>query len=261
MKKKFALLTGASSGIGWEMALQLAERGYSLVLVARRESRLHDLKKKIQDLHPVEIFIIISDLSEPNSALELFAQTKILGIKIDILINNAAVGMGGEFLEASPSELEKMFRLNIHSLTLLCRLFGEEMQKEKKGHILNVASASAFLPSAYVAAYAATKAYVFSFSEALWYEMKPLGVSVTTLYPGITETEFYAAGHTKPPPIMKFSILSASRVANIGLRAMFNRKRSIVPGLINKINAFLCHVLPRAWVIRSAGFLLKKANT
>jgi short-subunit dehydrogenase len=134
------------------------------------------------------------------------------------------------------------------------------MAARGRGYVLNVSSASAFLPTPYVAAYAATKAYVLSFSEALRYELRGTGVSVTTLYPGITTTEFNAVAHAKTPPAMDLSILPADAVARGGLRAMFARRRAVVPGLINKVNAVLSTVLPRGFIVTITGWLLGRAN-
>jgi short-subunit dehydrogenase len=168
--------------------------------------------------------------------------------------------MQGQFLDMDFDAVEAMFRVNIVALTHLTQLFARDMAKRGNGYVLNVASAAAFLPSPYVSAYAATKSYVLGFSEALRFELRGTGVSVTTLYPGITTTEFNEVAHVKTPPAMNLSILSAAEVARIGARAMFARRRAIVPGLINKLNAFFSAVLPRGFVSFMAGTLLARAN-
>ena len=147
----------------------------------------------------------------------------------------------------------------MNALVHLTQLFARAMVKRGNGYILNVSSGGAFLPTPYVAAYAASKAYVHTFSEAIRYEIKGSGVSITTLYPGITTSGFYEASHMSSPKILSMSILTAERVAHIGLRAMFNRRRAIVPGFINKLNAFFSHVLPRGMVVSMAGRLLRKS--
>ncbi len=259
-QKNYALVTGASSGIGLEFARQLAEKGYPLVIVARRIDRLEALRVEILAAYKVDVHILAQDLTAPDAALQVMAALKTKGIVLDILVNNAGYGMGGRFLEMEMSAIERMFQLNMHTLTHLTQLCARDMVSRKQGYILNVASAAAFLPSPYVSAYAGTKAYVLGFSEAIRYELKDSGVSVTTLYPGITTTEFNDVAEAKHPPMMNMSILSAEQVARIGLRAMFNRRRSIVPGFINKMNAFFSQVFHRGTITAVAGSLLKKAN-
>ena len=175
-----ALLTGASSGIGLSMARQLAKQGWHLILVARRTDRLTQLKAELEAAHHISVHLIPQDLSAPDAAQQLFEAARPW--QVDALINNAGSGMQGRFLDMDPAALDQMLRLNVHSLTHLTRLFAREMQG-RDGYILNVASAAAFLPSPWVSSYAATKAYVRSFSEALRYELRSTGVSVTTLYP------------------------------------------------------------------------------
>lgn len=258
MPKPYALVTGASSGIGLSLAQQLAEKDYNLILVARRKERLEDLKSEIIKKHAIDIVIIAQDLAEENAGLKLFEATA--PYPVEILINNAGYGMQGKFVEMDFAAIEKMFQVNMVSLTQLTGCFARAMLKRRHGYIMNVASAAAFLPSPYVSAYAATKAYVLAFSEALRFELIDTGVSLTTLYPGITTTEFNAVAGAKTPPWLNLSILSADQVARIGLGAMFARRRAIVPGIINKLNAFFSHFLPRGMVIWFAGKALAQAN-
>lgn len=254
------MVTGASSGIGLEIARQLAARGYGLVLVARRLERLEELKAEIVAQHGVDVRLIPLDLTVEFAALQVMRAVEEAGITVEILVNNAGYGMQGRFLDMKMHDIEQMFRLNMTVLTHLTQLFARVMVARKQGYILNVASAASFLPSPYVSAYAGSKAYVMSFSEALRYELKDTGVSVTTLYPGITTTEFNAVADAKTPGVMDMSILSSEQVARIGLRAMFRRRRAIVPGIINKLNAFFSQVFHRGVITSVAGGLLKKAN-
>jgi len=260
MKKDYALITGASSGIGLAMAQQLADQGYPLILVARRVDRLEKLAKEIRERTNVDVRVIPMDLSDPDAATRLREETTRQGLHAEILINNAGYGMQGKFLAMDIPKIAAMFRLNIDALTFLCREFAPAMVERKHGYILNVASASAFLPSPYVAAYAASQAFVGQFSEALRFELSGTGVSVSTLYPGVTKTEFNDVAGAKHPPLMEASVLTAEEVARISLRAMFRRKRSIVPGIINKINAFFSQVFHRGIITHVAGTLLKSAN-
>jgi short-subunit dehydrogenase len=255
-----ALVTGASSGIGVAFATQLAARGHPLVLVARRRDRLETLAEKLRATHGVEVVVVAQDLAAPDAAERLFEATEGQGLEVGLVINNAGYGMQGRFLEMAMPEIEQMLRLNAVSLTHLTQLFARAMVARRHGYLLNVASAAAFLPSPFVSAYAASKSYVWGFSEALSYELSDTGVSVTTLYPGITETEFNEVAHAKTPPLMNASILSADAVAKVGLDATFRRRRAAIPGLINKLNAFFCTVLPRGFIVRVTGALLGRAN-
>lgn len=255
-----ALVTGASSGIGVELARQLAAKGYPLVLVARRRERLESLAEELTRAHGVEVLSLAQDLAVPGAASEVFGALQAKGVDVEVLVNNAGYGMQGRFLEMSLLEVNRMVSLNVTSLTELTQLFGARMAQAGRGYILNVASAAAFLPSPYVSAYAATKAYVMSFSEAFGFELRGRGVSVTTVYPGITTTEFNEVAHAKTPALMNLSVLSAHTVARVGLRAMFARKRAVVPGFINTLNAFFCTVLPRGFIVYITGKLLGRAN-
>lgn len=260
MNKDYALITGASSGIGLAMAQQLADQGYPLILVARRVDRLEKLAKEIRARTKVDVRVIPMDLSDAEAPTRLREETARHGLHVEILINNAGYGMQGKFLEMDTPKMAAMFRLNIDALAFLCREFAPAMVERRHGYIMNVASASAFLPSPYVSAYAASQAFVGQFSEALRFELSGTGVCVSTLYPGVTKTEFNDVAGAKHPPLMEASVLSAEDVARISLKAMFRRKRSIVPGIINKINAFFSQVFHRGIITYVAGTLLKKAN-
>jgi short-subunit dehydrogenase len=258
MQKGYALVTGASSGIGWEIALQLAAKGHAVILVARRLERLEALRDQITQAHKVPVLCIAADLSEPNSAQRLFEQVAAQGLQVDILVNNAGVGIQGEFVQMEPERLERMFILNIHSLTLLTQLFAKPMMARRQGYILQVASLAAFISTPYVSSYAATKAYVRSFSEGLRYELKGTGVSLTTLYPGITPTEFNHVAGGEHPSVMNFSIVSAAKVAEVGLRRMFRGRRSAIPGFFNKVSLLFQGMLPRSMATAAAGNLMKQ---
>jgi short-subunit dehydrogenase len=255
-----AVVTGASSGIGADLARQLAAKGHPLVLVARRKERLDALAAELRAAHKVEVDVVAQDLATPDGPSALFEAVRALGRDVEVLVNNAGYGMQGRFLDMDMGEVERMFRLNATALTELTQRFAKAMVARRRGYILNVASASAFLPTPYVAAYAATKAYVLAFSEALRYELRDTGVSLTTLYPGITTTEFNEVAHAKTPRLMDLSILTADAVARIGLRGMFARRRAVVPGVINKVNAVLSTVLPRGLIVYITGLLLGRAN-
>jgi short-subunit dehydrogenase len=260
MKKGYALVTGASSGIGADLARELARAGHPILLTARRVDRLEALAAELRKNANVEVVVIAADLAAANAARTLHEAVTARGLDVEIVVNNAGYGMQGQFLDMDFDAVEAMFRVNIVALTHLTQLFARDLVKRGSGYVLNVASAAAFLPSPYVSAYAATKSYVLGFSEALRFELRGTGVSITTLYPGITTTEFNEVAHVKTPPAMNLSILSAAEVARIGARAMFARRRAVVPGLINKLNAIFSAVLPRGFVSFMAGTLLARAN-
>lgn len=218
----YAIITGASSGIGREMAFQLAKKGYSLILVARRKERLDQLKAYLKKHYPIEVKTAVVDLSDRQACIE-FCE-KYHNYPVEILINNAGFGKIGHITETSLNDQLAMIDTNIVSLHILSHYFAKQM---KKGYILNVASIAAFQPGPYLATYGATKSYVTKFSLALGYELKKQhkGISVTTLCPGPVDTEFNSVAGTD------FSLpsLSARECATEGLKGMFNKKRLVLP--------------------------------
>ena len=258
MKNGYAIVTGASSGIGLEFAKILAKKGYNLILVARRTDRLEILKAAIaKDNAETDIHLISLDLSLTDSPDKLLAYAQEHKLIISILINNAGFGTAGEFLALPIDKTLEMLQLNIVTLTKLTYLFGNEMKKNKSGYILNVSSVGAFQPSPYFAAYSATKSYVMLFGEALDFELKGSNVSVTTLYPGATRTEFFEVSNTKVNSTVERMLMTSESVANIGLDAMFKRKRAIVPGVPNKISTVLVSLIPRKLAILIAANVMK----
>ncbi|MDB5229180.1 MAG: family oxidoreductase [Bacteroidota bacterium] len=257
MNNEYAIVTGASSGMGLEFAKLLAKRGYNLVLVARRTDRLERLKKEILESHQTDIHVLSLDLVEMDSTDKLLAFVQVNKLNVTILINNAGFGTSGDFLSLPIEKTMEMLQLNIGTLTKLTYLFGNEMKKNKLGYILQVSSVGAFQPSPYFAAYSATKAYVMLFSEALDFELKGSNVSVTTLYPGATKTEFFEVSETKVNKLVARTLMTADEVADIALNAMFKRKRSIVPGIINKLSVFFAQMSPRKMTTWSAANIMK----
>jgi len=258
---KTALVTGASSGIGRELARQLGAMGADLVITARREDRLQELAEEIRAEHDVEVEVIAADLSDAKAAQQLFEATEEAGKPIDVLANNAGFGTLDPFLEI-PWELTlQQMQLNIISLTELCWRFGVAMHARGGGHILNVSSIGAYQPIPQFATYAAGKAYVRNFSEALAYELAPGGVRVCCLCPGGTSTEFSeVAGHELPSWQMAF-FMTAERCAAIGLSALFRGRRNIISGLSNKLTCWLMRFLPRRTMIWAASAIMSKPST
>ncbi|WP_070000830.1 SDR family NAD(P)-dependent oxidoreductase [Cellulosilyticum sp. I15G10I2] len=234
------LITGASSGIGRELAKLFAEKGYNLILVARNMYKLdvlkHELGIKRRD---IKIDIIQEELAQIGAGQAVFEKVKRMGIEIDILINNAGAGYVGAFQDKVFEEDLKLIQLNIIALTELTKLFGAEMVKRKQGKILNVASTGSYHSGPYTAVYYATKAYVLSLSEALQIELKPFGITVSALCPGATQTEFSKKAGKKDA---KFA-MGAKEVAQVAFKGLMKRKTIIIPGLGNKLFV----KIPRGW--------------
>lgn len=242
---KTALITGASSGIGFEMAKIFAQANVNLVLVARRKKNLEDLKKAINEKSKVKIDIISMDMSLPNSPKDLHKKTKKLGSKIDILINNAGYGIYGKFLDSTIEENDSMIMLLVNNLVKTTHLYAKDMAADKFGFVLNVSSVGAFQPTPYYSTYAAAKSFVLNFSIALNHELAGTGVSVSALCPGFTATEFQqVANQKKISKLMEFSMMSAEEVAKTGIQEMLRRKPVIVPGAINQFNTSIVKMLP-----------------
>ena len=236
--KKWALITGASSGIGKELAYIHAKRGGNLVIVARRE--LQTLKAELEQMGATEVRAIAKDLSEPGAAQVLYQETKTLGI--EYLINNAGFGGLGKFYERPWEQDRAMIQLNIVALTELCRFFLPDFVARNSGRVLNVSSIASLFPGPMQAVYYATKAYVTSFSYALAEELRSSAVSVTALLPGATETEFaQAAGMDKTRLFRK--AYSAAVVARAGYQAMEAGKLSVIAG-VSPVQRLLLRAVP-----------------
>jgi short-subunit dehydrogenase len=223
------------------MARQLAERGYGLVLVARSEAKLREAAQALSREHAVRADVCPVDLSQPGSAQRLFDFVRERVGDVDVLINNAGVGLYGEHSQLSLAEMTSMLQLNVASLAELCLLFGKEMKRRGSGRILNIASTAAYQPTPYFAAYGASKAFVLNFSEALAKELEGFGVSVTCLSPGPTDTGFFngvdrAGGATSH--FDKGSRDSVATVAKLGLDAMLAGNLSRIVGVGNALRAF-----------------------
>lgn len=243
--KEYALVTGASSGIGAEFARLLAGRKYNLILTARRTAALEKLRDELET-KGVAVDVIPCDLGTPDGPQKLFDAVRQKGRLVSVLVNNAGFGLYGEFLDVALDKTEAMIQLNVASLTTLSYLFGGPMREGKHGFILNVSSIGAFQPSPYYAVYAATKSYVLSFGEALHYELKKDGVHVTTLCPGVTVTEFHKVAAQEMNKTMEMVSMTAASVAEIGLKALFKNRSSVTAGALNKINGGLIKLTPRS---------------
>ena len=249
-KGKWALVTGASSGIGTHFARQLADLGVNLVITARRKERLDTLADELRQ-KGVKVEVIASDLSAAGSAEALYQSTEGAGKRIDFLINNAGFGTQNAFVEIPWEKTAEQIQLNITTLTETTWRWLRVMRERGGGHIMNVASIGAWLPVANYATYAAGKAYVRNFTEALAFEERGSGVVLTCLCPGATSTEFTdVAGHDVAAWQQKF-FMPADTCAQIGLRAMFGGKVLKVAGLMNAVMMASLRLFPRralAWI-------------
>ena len=252
-----ALVTGASSGIGREFSKQLAAQNVALVLTSRNEEKLTHLKVEIEQAYAHNAEIIPIDLSVPGNAISLYKECERRGLDIDILINNAGAGMFGESIAQDSVRIESLLILNMISLTTLSSKFAAKMKLKGSGHILNVGSFAGNQATPYFASYAASKRYVHDFSLALRAELKSAGVNVTCLVPGFVSTDFDSNAGIENSRYLSFSkrgALPASKVAEIGLKAMFRKKARVTAGVVNKAVAVVAGLIPpkvKAAVIRS----------
>lgn len=258
LKGRTALVTGASSGIGEAFARRLAERGATLILTARRKDRLDTLAKQLKEAHGTDVTIVPLDLGQPDAPLALYDATAGAGKVVDILVNNAGFGTQERFDRIPWEKSAEQIQLNIVSLTELTRRFLAPMLERKSGHILNVSSIGAYMPVPCYATYAAGKAYVRNFTEALASELSDTGVRVCCLCPGGTRTEFLEVSGQKPTWLVNASMMSADRCARIGLRALFAGRRNIVSGLSNTLMCWSLRFLPRRLVVWVAGLIMGK---
>jgi short-subunit dehydrogenase len=250
MKKGTALITGASSGIGYELALLMGAKGYDLVLVARSTGKLEELKKKLEAGKGVRVTVIGKDLSRESAPREIADELQRSGIHIDVLVNNAGFGDYGHFAGTSWTKEKMMIDLNVRSLTEMTKLFLPGMLERKQGRIMNLASTASFQPGPLMAVYYATKAYVLSFTEAVAEEVRGSGVTLTALCPGPTASGFQAAASIENSKLVKGKKLPSSKeVAEYGYRAMMKGQVVAVQGFMNRLMAGSVRFTPR-WLTR-----------
>ncbi|VAW20573.1 hypothetical protein MNBD_BACTEROID01-165 [hydrothermal vent metagenome] len=259
--KKTALITGASSGIGLELAKIHASKGGNVVLVARNISKLDELKSELEKKYSISAYTIGKDLSLHNSAQQVYDETTRQNIQIDYLINNAGFGDYGNFYETALDKELQMINLNIIALTQLCKLYLKNMIKRGSGKIMNVASTAAFQPGPTMAVYFATKAYVLHFSEAIGNEAGDKGVTVTALCPGPTISGFQAAAAMEESNLVKGKKLPGSKeVAEYGYKAMMKGKAVAIHGIKNYLLANSVRFAPRALVVKMVRGMQSKAD-
>jgi short-subunit dehydrogenase len=260
---KPALVTGASSGIGRGFAQLLAARQHPLVLVARNEQRLAEVASALRGEYGVEVWTMAVDLGVPGAAREVFEFTRKRDIEVELLINNAGVGLYGEHADIALERIDQMLQLNVGALSDLCRLYGAEMRRRRSGRILNVASTAAYQPTPFFAAYGASKAFVLNFSEALAMELADYGVSVSCLSPGPTDTRFFGeidARGAQPAHFAKAERHAARAVAEVGLEAMFSGKLSTIVGSKNALRAWSLRFAPRSLAAKISKGLMRTSQ-
>lgn len=252
----YTLITGASSGIGYELALQFAKHGYNLILVARQENKLKHLAETLKKNFKVEALTVSIDLCQPNVAEEIYRLIRDKSININYLVNNAGFYVKGGFAETAWEDEENLIQLQCLTHTQLIKLFLPDMLKRGSGGLLIVASTGSFVPGPFNAAYCAAKSFVLSFSEALSEEVSGSGIKVTALCPGGTNTNFQ--DFSKRKKSVFFPIMEPSRVAATGYKALKKGKRVVIPGMANRIQVFLMRFIPRNFVSKLKASVAEK---
>ncbi len=255
---EWALVTGASAGIGWALAAQLAAGGTNLVLSARRRERLEQLADQLRSREKVRVLLVTADLTRPSAPEEIFAFTQGKGIAVDLLINNAGFGAYGEFSEIDLTRQLEMVQVNISAVIHLTYLYLRPMIQRRSGDVLIVSSTAAFQAVPYISTYAATKAFDLLFAEGLAEEMRHYGIRVCALCPGSTSTEFQQA--SGQPQRTKRHQEAPDKVARVGLRALARGKSSVVSGFGNWLGVETQRIAPRNLVTRVAASLYRPAR-
>jgi uncharacterized protein len=243
-----ALITGASTGIGYELAKLFARDRHNLVLVSRNRKKLEEVATECRSLGSTRVTVIAKDLAELEAPDEIFVQTERAGVRIDFLVNNAGFGARGPFSTSDLDNDLEMVQVNIVALMHLTRLYLPGMLARKFGRILQVASTAAFQPGPFMAVYYATKAFVLSFSEAVYEETKGSGVTVTCLCPGATATKFADRAGMRSSKLFKMRVMDAGPVAEQGYRAMLHGKPLVITGTRNWLMAQSVRIGPRSMV-------------
>lgn len=244
-EQKFALVTGATSGIGYELSKLLAKDHYNLVLVARNEDNLTKTASELNSYSTIKIHTIAADLFNPDGARKVYEEVKSLGVTIDVLINDAGQGEWGRFHKTELQREVDLVQLNIISLMSLTKYFLQEMVERNSGRILQVASSLAKAPTPYMAVYAASKAFVLSFSEALVKELEDTNVTVTCLLPGATDTDFFHKAKAENTTVYKeTSLYNPEDVAKGGYEALMSGDATVQPGFKNKAEGLMSTLLP-----------------
>jgi len=253
IKRHFALITGASSGIGYELAKLFANDNFNLIIVGRDEAKLKRAAVVLEE-HGVEVITITADLFEPNAAFDLYEQIKAKNIQVDVLVNDAGQGVYGKFVDTDLNKELDIIQLNIASLVTLTKLYVREMVARGSGKILNVASVAGKVPGPYQAVYHGTKAFVHSFNEAVRAEIKDTPVTLTSLLPGPTDTDFFRKADMLDSKVVQEGELAApADVAKDGYEAMIAGKDMVISGFKNKLQVAMGNITPDSILAEQTG--------
>lgn len=245
---KYALVTGASSGMGLEFSLQLAAKGYGIILVSNRPDENVKAAQQIRSCSDVDTRVIDADLTSPTSAQEIYDCVHAWGIEVEVLISNAGMLLFSTLTRTSVEALDKIVSLHCTTPIKLIRLFGQDMQERRKGYILMTSSSTAWMQYPTIAHYGATKAFLKNFSRAIWYEFRRYGVGVTAFFPGAVDTPLYKLEDKNRKLFRRLGLMmSPQRAVSLGLNALFHRRYRCIPGLFTKISVGLCAIAP-AWM-------------
>jgi len=256
--KKYALVTGASKGIGKSISIELAKRGFNLIIVARSESELLTLKNEISKKYNVAVEAIVLDLSKEQAPAELAQNITLKNYRLNALINNAGYGLWGNFCELKLDEQMDMCRLNMDAVTKLCHLLIPNLLKANQSYILNISSTAAYQAVPTLAIYSATKAYILSFTRALRFELKNTSVSVSCLSPGPVDTAFaHRAGMDAFSKMAEKFNMKPNVVAEIAVKGMLAKKSEIIPGFTNFISVYANRILPKSFIEKMAAGIYK----
>ena len=241
----YALITGASSGIGLEYARQLAAKGYNIIIVSNRDEDNRRVAAEIAEKYGVEALPLYADLSHPDSAQQIYDLCCENNLEVEILINNAGMLLFSTLVNTDPARINTLINLHCTTPTHLCRLFGEVMKKRGRGHILIMSSITAWTPYPTISHYGASKVYLRNFAQSLWYELRDYGVSVTAIFPSAVDTPLYNLSEKPRRWLLRFGVMmSAENLARKALRAMFCGPRRCIPGLLTKATYAICAILP-----------------
>lgn len=259
MDRQWALVTGASSGIGYAYAAEMASRGFNVVIVSNEEQAIVEKAEILKQTYNVEIIPLYHDLAIPEAAEELYKTCQEMNLEIEVLINNAGMFYFDEITRVKDKVNAKMLYLHVNTPTMLCYYFGNDMKKRRHGYILNMSSMSAWIPYPGIGIYASTKRYLKNFSRALRSELLDYNVSVTTICPGAVATNLYnLQDNLKQLAIRLGIMMRPEQLAKKGVKAMFKRRSMRLPGLINKIAVPLLLLLPHGlvrWIMRNTPLL------
>ncbi len=246
---KYAVVTGASSGIGWHISKELAARGYSIVAVSNQAEALRNLKSELQESYGITMFTIDCDLAATGAAELIYNYCRQKELQVEVLVNNAGMLIYGEAMTLDMKRINTILQLHMNTPVLLCRFFGVHMTENMNGYILNTSSISAVMPYPTISLYGPTKSFLRGFTRALHNEMKGSGVRVCCLIPGATPTALYDTAHLNLPLLIRLGIMKRPEdVARAGVLALFRGKAESVPGIINKLILLFIPLIPYALV-------------